>query len=1015
MREVFDSYQRFLREAEQQGLLHPDVHQHLAVQRLVEAAKAGDWSEQELWDALCATLATNKDQLHNLQQLAAAWSKKEASSKPHIAPAAPGASASSSQKKPSELGSAGPRVWIGLTRRRWLVLALVLTGIALPSGKWLYKRWHSGPDQQAAPPPPPALEKTRPDSHYVKRPLPIPKENAAPTTQPVPLKLWRPDLRSEVWLGLGCFGLALLGWLLLRVWPHLRKRLEELEAERKAEEAKRQAAKAEQARREAEVLAQANAEYARLEEEAFAAGQSIRPDYRIELAPPLPATLLDDTATLLGRIYQASHGNKLDVMATLHRTIKAGGRPQPVMALRRRAVELLVLYDEWDTQPYLPGFHKLLDRWQKLGVHLQRWSFKKEPVELESPSKQRKLALEDLLNLHDDAPVILFASRLHIRGQDDYKSWPKLLRGIDLKVWLDPDPRPTAEREDIEEEAIKLLTEQLGAPLPRFGMTVMGVQAMVRYLQQQGQGVLTPDWEPLVRSPQSAAAIERWLACGVQVPDCSYDQFEAVRQVFLAEELPDPRSIRWMIDRFDRELGSTYRQHENTVVLSKDRKRELKRWLRKEHPELQKKWNLLLYEQLVDDESEEADHPLDLPKLERRKRQISYRAGAADDTEAALRIVSELDGTPLHAQAQAMKEEILAVAGVAVTGETPTPPPEFGWKQAKGTRLLVGGVVRAWAVATGAVVLVAVLVSSPRLEEWIGNKLPQPVKVTIERITDYEVVKTESFAVTRYRPALLPIPKGSFVIGSSKGEPERYEAEEPHEVELTQPFLMMETEVTQGQYEALMGENPSKDREDHHPSNPSLSGDPCSVAGVGENLPVYCVDWFDAVAYANRLSEKEGLEKCYQTADKKVEWPKKQGCKGYRLPTEAEWEYAARAGKSLVYAGSDKLEEVAWFASNSGRRVHEVKQAQSEPGYKKPNDWGLHAMNGNVVEWVWDAYAPYQAEDRKNPTGPHGSRRVFRGGSWDDVAEMVRVAYRYGGAPGFRSRRVGFRLARSYP
>ena len=265
MREVFDSYQRFLREAEHQGLLHPDVHQHLAVQRLVEAAKAGDWPEPELWDAICATLATSKEQLFNLQQLAASWSKKEASSKPHILPSGPAARASSSEKKPSEPERGGQRVWKGLTRRRWLVLALALTGVALPGGKWLYKRWHSGPDQQAAPPLATILEKTRPDSHYVKRPLPLPKETAAPTTQPVPLKLWRPDLRSEVWLGLGCFGLALLGWLLLRVWPHLRKRLEELEAERKAEEAKRQAAQAEKARREAEVLAKANAEYARLE------------------------------------------------------------------------------------------------------------------------------------------------------------------------------------------------------------------------------------------------------------------------------------------------------------------------------------------------------------------------------------------------------------------------------------------------------------------------------------------------------------------------------------------------------------------------------------------------------------------------------------------------------------------------------------------------------------------------------------------------------------------------------
>ncbi len=203
-----------------------------------------------------------------------------------------------------------------------------------------------------------------------------------------------------------------------------------------------------------------------------------------------------------------------------------------------------------------------------------------------------------------------------------------------------------------------------------------------------------------------------------------------------------------------------------------------------------------------------------------------------------------------------------------------------------------------------------------------------------------------------------------------------------------------------------MGENPPESRKDS-------GGTDCKRFGVGKSFPVYCVDWFDAVAYANRLSEKEGLAKCYEVADKSVTWPQKQDCKGYRLPMEAEWEYAARAGTTLVYAGSDKPEEVAWFGENYDKgSTHEVKSQE-----RKPNAWGLHEMSGNVREWEWDEYEAYKAEPSKNPVGPllGGSQRVMRGGSWSLDAWNVRVAYRYGNAPDHRSRALGFRLVRSYP
>ena len=994
MREAFDVYQRFVQEAQQHGLLRPDVHQHLVVQRLVDAARIGQWTEQELWDAITAALATSEEQLKNLQQLVKSKHAGKSPSLPAIV--APSIKTEQSQapvvNQGHSLAAAQRPVGRWLRLHRWRLLLAVIVSVGLYAAVRLSKK-------DAHPPPPPpteVVEKPRPDSRYVKLPLPLPKDSAAPKPVEMPLKLWRPSVGISAAGGLGMFGMALLGLLLLRVWPHLRKQLQDLEAKRNAEkqEAEKQAK---------ERLVKAQAKYRQLEEEAEEIGLSIRPDYRIKLEPPLPLTLLDDTATLLGRIYQVARSKKLDVKATLKRTIAAGGRPSPVMQPRRRAVELLVLCDEWDTRPYLPGFLKLLERWQKLGVQIERYSFQKNPQELQSVSKQQTTQLVDLLNLHADAPVILFASHLHIRGQDKYQDWDQQLHQTDLKVWLDPDPRLFAERDGVEQEAIL----QLSSQLPRFGLTAQGVQAMVRYLQQQGKGVQIPAWEPLQLGSQKEVSLKKWLACGVQVPDCSYEQFEAARQTFLAEELPDPRSVRLLVEWFQSEFGRDYRAHEDTVELGTERKKALKRWLRKEHPELAASWNQRLAEQLVIDESEDPQKPPNLAQLERRKREVMYRAGAQASLEAALQQLAALDDIDhLVDKEQCQREMYQEFDGVDPAKAKPEPAPKLDEPQVKKAQLFL--TTAAW--TTAAFALIAGLGTWTWLKraDWVGQKLQQPVHVKVEHIQDYKIEKTEGFPEVDYRPALLPIPLSGkpFLMGSPKTEQDRFDNEEQHEVELTYPFLMMETEVTQGQYESVMGENPSKVRQDS-------GGTDCKRFGVGKNFPVYCVDWFEAAAYANRLSEKEGLAKCYEVAHKSVKWPQKQDCKGYRLPTEAEWEYAARAGTTLVYAGSDKPEEVAWFGDDYDKgSTHEVKSQE-----KKPNAWGLHEMSGNVWEWVWDEYEPNKAEPSKNPVGPllDGSRRVFRGGSWYDVARFVRVAYRFRLEPGIRSGSLGFRLVRSYP
>ncbi|WP_406510159.1 formylglycine-generating enzyme family protein [Streptomyces sp. NBC_00212] len=187
------------------------------------------------------------------------------------------------------------------------------------------------------------------------------------------------------------------------------------------------------------------------------------------------------------------------------------------------------------------------------------------------------------------------------------------------------------------------------------------------------------------------------------------------------------------------------------------------------------------------------------------------------------------------------------------------------------------------------------------------------------------------------------------------------------------PFRLGGYPVTQAAYAQVVGEWPSTAR--------------------GERGPVEGVSWLDAVLYCNSRSRQEGLTPSYRQVDSEsVAWD--ASADGYRLPTEAEWEHACRAGTTGARYGP--LDEIAWHRANSGERIHEV-------GGKRPNAWGLHDMLGNVWEWCWDVY---DAEVYK-------TYRVLRGGGWFDEPWSCRASVRRRSHPTFRIDDVGFRVARS--
>ena len=233
---------------------------------------------------------------------------------------------------------------------------------------------------------------------------------------------------------------------------------------------------------------------------------------------------------------------------------------------------------------------------------------------------------------------------------------------------------------------------------------------------------------------------------------------------------------------------------------------------------------------------------------------------------------------------------------------------------------------------------------------------------------------------------------GSFTMGSI-GPFANYDEIPAHAVTLTRAFALAATEVTQSQWQNLMGNNPS------------------AFGGCTE-CPVEEVSWFEALAYCNALSEQGGYAPCFDSSGDVIGGATVYECEGYRLPTEAEWEYAYRAGTTTpLYCGDNAscVDSIGWHKSNSGDKPHPF-------GEKTANAWGLYDMGGNVWEWVWDRYGDdyYESSPPSDPTGPTvGSHRGNRGGGFHLSAGFLRAAFRGSDAPGSRGYNLGFRPARS--
>ena len=301
------------------------------------------------------------------------------------------------------------------------------------------------------------------------------------------------------------------------------------------------------------------------------------------------------------------------------------------------------------------------------------------------------------------------------------------------------------------------------------------------------------------------------------------------------------------------------------------------------------------------------------------------------------------------------------------------------------------------------------VLKEPNYYYLIGDKIRFKVKLKIEptKTVKKEAVVINTFAnytetVAGVSFDMIAINGGTFKMGSPKSEVDRSSNETQHQVRVSD-FYMAKYELSQAEYKAIIGSNPSSFK--------------------GDNLPVERVSWYDAVEFCNKLSKKAGLEPYYEINGTTISLNKKAN--GYRLPTEAEWEYAAGGGASnrTEFAGTNNEKDLYKYANFCDKKcTYSWKERKQNDGFENTapvgtyiaNQLGLYDMSGNVYEWCYDWYGTYNLDISENPTGDiSGSGRVRRGGSWNFYAEYCRSAYRYSSTPSSSGNYIGFRLCRN--
>ena len=740
---------------------------------------------------------------------------------------------------------------------------------------------------------------------------------------------------------------------------------------------------------------------------------------------PCEMSAVVESAGLLNQLHETTPGTELDVDATADAVVRSAGVWTPILESRRRSTGLTVFVDveQRSDSVWLGTFRRLLEEWKRAGVILHVFEFSYHPRNLTDEATGARYTLEDRAQRYGGTPLLVFSRHLQAWEREGPSAWTQQVSAWPVRAWLDPEPtsleaRPN--REDIQ------WLESSG--LVRFSFTPAGLRAMAHYIVSSGQSTArVQNWPapPRVSERERAEALRRWRFAAGLVPDATWDQVERVRQTFpeIRRCFPERWHVHWLIREVARKDPEAPSRPRSDVTPGSGPclyiSREAEHQWRLENDEAGAQAFEAQVHRLWIDELKKLRTATQLEELRRQERLTRHETWLTLSPDCIDALAGFLEKA-VDDEARKDLEDIERYLRLKTRRVPKATQRALGHVQERvdaiALKSLVAGFVGTWLKTTPAATLLGLLLvgvlmwpSIDVVQLWQPPSTSGQVNVPA---TD-QVVVTENVVRkppdprirTANRPAMVPIEPGTFTMGSPRDEKDRESDETQHKVTLTRGFWLAETEVTQDQWRTLMGNNPSGFSEE----------------GKGEH-PVEQVNWYEAVAYLNALSKAEGLDACYALktckgkagGEERLECESAQlvglDCRGYRLPTEAEWEYAARAGTTGPQYGP--LDDIAWSWSNSSGKTAAVRQ-------KRPNPWGLYDMMGNVWEWTNDWYAQdFGGQDPNgvtNPMGPlRGERASVRGCGWGSLtAADCRAAGRSDYHPAYRYAIRGFRPARS--
>ena len=774
--------------------------------------------------------------------------------------------------------------------------------------------------------------------------------------------------------------------------------------------------------------------------------------YHIEHKLPFDATRADDAATILGRLLHGDPGTDLDVAPTIDRTIAAGGRIDPVFARSSRREVLVVLVDGEDGHPYLDGVELILERWRRGGLAFDRFDYSWEPSKLRRWPGGQPTDLDTLARRSEGRPLLVFSRMIRPHNIHRELGWLRRLEAWPVRAWVDLDPRTLGER------AGEPALERVALTLRRFPWTGEGLVHCARFLAARGAGVRPPRELPL--APVRPEVLERWAACAALVPDPSWPQLDAVRRGLseLAREIRDPRQVQRLIEWARREgLAGDRRDYllgtGDCLVLDPKRRlgliAGLRAWDEQHFPRredrLEYRARELLLRQLeaADTRGDEFGEQL------RQVKQAFHRAAMhPEQAETLLREFADRPGArelkALVAEELALQGRGLFLGGAWGRGTSDTLAAFSTGAERARLRDFLRPRAWSWRVAAWAGLFGLLGVASGAA--WWGEQSglwdiferPPEASVVATRVVETPttwIIKSgpcdqaELTALAEVAPmCFVALPAGEFTMGSPADEPGRFDSENQHQARVG-AFALGTHEVTLGQWKAVMGTSPN-----------TCEGE------CDEKLPVVNVSWNDACRFMVELTRRENealrkrgapeLTPCYEQTGDTWTW-KDPACTGFRLPTETEWEYAARAGTQTAYSFGNDPKEMCKYGNGldearqrkypddadpkeAGSMFHcDDKFADLAPvGKFLPNAWRLHDMHGNAWEWVWDWYAgSYESNaSTLGYTGPaSGDMRVLRGGSFGNWPGGLRAAGRVWSPPTSQFPSCGLRCVRGAP